>query len=99
MTAVFQALCLEDLTAALEILFLECRDETVPVSKLPRIRPCTAEPRGTQTMYPLVFSYPTLAVSAIYCIWHAYLRCRVQQDRKLHERVAFLLWTMVGSFE
>jgi hypothetical protein len=50
-------------------------------------------------MYPLVFSYPTLAVSAIYCIWHAYLRFRVQQDRKLHERVAFMLWTMVGSFE
>jgi len=50
-------------------------------------------------MYPLVFSYPTLAVSAIYCIWHAYLRMRVQQHRKLHERVAFMLWTMVGSFE
>jgi hypothetical protein len=47
-------------------------------------------------MYPLMFSYPTLAVSAIYCIWNAYLRLRVKQERQLRQRVAFMLWVMVN---
>jgi hypothetical protein len=47
-------------------------------------------------MYPVVFSYPTLAVSAIYCIWHAYLRFRTMQERTLRERVAFMLWVMAN---
>jgi hypothetical protein len=47
-------------------------------------------------MYPVLLSYPTLAVSAIYCIWNAYLRSRVQQHRQLHERVAFMLWMVAN---
>jgi hypothetical protein len=47
-------------------------------------------------MYPLVLSYPTLAVSAIYCIWNAYLRSRVSQHRKLRERVAFMIWMVAN---
>jgi len=50
-------------------------------------------------MYPLVFSYPTLAVSAIYCIWNAYLRIQMEQERTLRQRVSFMLWYMVGPVD
>lgn len=41
-----------------------------------------------------VTSYPTLAVSAIYCIWNSYLRLRARHERCLRERVAYLLWVV-----
>jgi|GEM_PF-4547762 len=50
-------------------------------------------------MYPLVMSYPTLAVSAIYCIWNTYLRLRVKQELTLRQRVAFMLWVMANPLE
>jgi hypothetical protein len=47
-------------------------------------------------MYPLILSYPTLAVSAIYCIWNLYVRTRLSQERALRQRVAYMLWVMVN---
>lgn len=57
------------------------------------------EAKGVRVMYPLVMSYPTLAVSAIYCIWNTYLRLRVKQEQTLRQRVAFMLWVMVNPLE
>jgi hypothetical protein len=48
-------------------------------------------------MQVLALGYPTLAVSAIYCIWNAYLRYRVRNVRLLHERVAQMLWVMANQ--
>lgn len=42
-----------------------------------------------------VAAVPTFAVSAIYCIWHAYGRHLAERRRRLRERVAFLLWSAV----
>jgi len=50
-------------------------------------------------MYPVVFSYPALAVSAIYCIWNAYLRFRLTEQQTLRQRVAFMLWVMANPIE
>src|SRR5207248_6869261 len=48
--------------------------------------------RKVVSMQLLAFSYPTLAVSAIYCIWSAYHRVHRQRQRLLRERVAYMLW-------
>jgi hypothetical protein len=48
-------------------------------------------------MQVIALGYPTLAVSAIYCIWHAYLRHRLNSRRLLHERVAHMLWVMASG--
>ena len=41
----------------------------------------------------LVFSaFPTLAVSAIYCLWYAYQQEKLRRNRVLRERVAYMLW-------
>jgi hypothetical protein len=45
-------------------------------------------------MQLFVMTYPTLAVSAIYCIWQAYLRTVALRDRVLRERVAYMLWIL-----
>ena len=45
-------------------------------------------------MQLFVFTYPTLAVSAIYCIWQAYRRALALRDRVLRERVAYMLWIL-----
>jgi hypothetical protein len=37
-------------------------------------------------------SVPTLAVSAIYCVWYAYQANKIRRDRVLRERVAYMLW-------
>jgi hypothetical protein len=42
----------------------------------------------------MVVSIPTLAVSAIFCIWHAYRGALWRQKRLLHERVAYMLWVV-----
>jgi hypothetical protein len=41
---------------------------------------------------PLVCTVPTLAVSAIYCLWHGSWRLHFQRRQKLAERVAYMLW-------
>jgi hypothetical protein len=45
-------------------------------------------------MHVFVFSYPTLAVAATYCIWQAYVRAALQRHRLLRERITYMLWTM-----
>jgi hypothetical protein len=41
----------------------------------------------------LVFStFPTVAVSAIYCLWYAYQQEKLRCLRVLRERVAYMLW-------
>jgi hypothetical protein len=42
----------------------------------------------------LLISWPTLMVSALYCLWAQYRQAQVRKDRRLRERVAFLLWVM-----
>jgi hypothetical protein len=48
------------------------------------------------SMHPLLASVPTLAVSAIFCIWHAYQKARLRKERILRERVAYMLWVMAN---
>jgi hypothetical protein len=43
-------------------------------------------------MNPLAVSLPTLAVSAVFCLWNAYQRDRDRRGRRLRERVAFMVW-------
>jgi hypothetical protein len=45
-------------------------------------------------MQPLFVTAPTLAVSAIYCLWSAYLRHQQRRRRVLCDRVAYLLWVV-----
>jgi hypothetical protein len=45
-------------------------------------------------MNTLAVSFPTVAVSAIYCLWHAWQQARGRRDRLLHVRVAYLLWAV-----
>jgi hypothetical protein len=46
-------------------------------------------------MQPLFVAAPTLAVSAIYCLWSAYLRHQVRcRRRALCERLAYMLWVV-----
>jgi hypothetical protein len=47
-------------------------------------------------MQPIVFCYPTLAVSVVYCLWQAYMRVRIRREQVLRERVAYLLWVMAS---
>lgn len=47
-------------------------------------------------MQIFAYCYAVLAVSSIYCIWHASLRHQLSRERVLRERVAFLLWTAAG---
>jgi hypothetical protein len=45
------------------------------------------------------FSYPTLAVATIYCLWQACLRDRLRRQRTLAERVAYMLWVMAARIQ
>jgi hypothetical protein len=40
-----------------------------------------------------------LAVSLIYCAYHAYRQTLWRRDRLLRERVAYMLWVMAGQVE
>jgi hypothetical protein len=40
----------------------------------------------------MVATFPTLAVSAIFCIWNAYRQARLRRERLLRQRVAYMLW-------
>jgi hypothetical protein len=49
-------------------------------------------------MNPLfIFSHPALAVSAIYCIWKAYLRTQMKFQRTIRDRVAYMLWVVANQ--
>jgi hypothetical protein len=43
-------------------------------------------------MEALVSTVPTLAVSALFCIWSAYRRHVFERRQRLRERVAHMLW-------
>jgi hypothetical protein len=43
-------------------------------------------------MNPLATSMATLAISTIYCLWHAYRQAQHQRERQLRERVTYMLW-------
>ena len=47
-------------------------------------------------MQALLCSVPTLAVSAIYCLWHLHGDVLRQRKRILRERVAYMLWTLAN---
>jgi hypothetical protein len=47
-------------------------------------------------MQPVLASVPTLAVTAVFYVWHAYRRVQFQQRRRLCERVAYMLWVMAN---
>jgi hypothetical protein len=50
-------------------------------------------------MHVMFSSLPTLAVSAIYCIWYAYQKEKLRRDRVLRERVAYMLWVAAERIE
>ena len=43
-------------------------------------------------MHVFEFTYPTLAVAAIYCLWNAYATFQSRQTQVLRQRVAYMLW-------
>ncbi len=45
-------------------------------------------------MQAFVFSVPTLAVSAIYCLWHLQGERLRRRNIQLRQRVAYMLWVM-----
>jgi hypothetical protein len=45
-------------------------------------------------MHARVIGFPTLAVSALYCLWHTYSLLLRQRQRRLCARVARLLWVL-----
>jgi len=48
-------------------------------------------------MQVFVYSVPTLAVSAIYCLWHLQGERMRRRDIQLRQRVAYMLWVMAGE--
>jgi hypothetical protein len=50
-------------------------------------------------MNPLVGSIATLAVAVIFYIWQLYNRIRMQKQRHLRKRVAYMLWVMANEDE
>jgi hypothetical protein len=44
-----------------------------------------------------IFSCPTLAVSAIYCIWKVYLRAQQKLQRTIRDRVTYMLWVIANE--
>jgi hypothetical protein len=53
-------------------------------------------------MQPILATVPALSVSAIFCLYHAYCQFLVRSERRqrrLHERVAYMLWVMATEDE
>jgi len=48
---------------------------------------------------PIVTALPTLAVAAVYCFWNVYLCLHKQRERRLRERVTYMLWEMANQIE
>jgi hypothetical protein len=47
-------------------------------------------------MQAVLCSVPTLAVSAIYCLWHFHGEQLRRRNRVLRERVAYMLWVVAS---
>jgi hypothetical protein len=43
-------------------------------------------------MNPFATSVTTLAVSMIFCLWQGYRRDQQRRQRRLRQRVAYMLW-------
>lgn len=54
---------------------------------------------GSQTMPVLYGSVATLAVASIYYVWKVYIQARLQRERMLRERVAYMLWVLAHDAE
>ena len=50
-------------------------------------------------MQALFTSLPTLTVSILYCVWNAYRASRLCRERKLRERVAYMLWVIATEVD
>ena len=50
-------------------------------------------------MQLLFTSLPTLTVSLLYCAWNAYRGAWLLRERKLRERVAYLLWIIATEMD
>jgi hypothetical protein len=48
-------------------------------------------------MTPLIFSLPTLAVSAFYCIWRRISGAQQRLERIICDRVTFMLWVIANE--
>ena len=48
-------------------------------------------------MQPIVSNMAALAVAMLFYIWRAHNQTRIQRQRKLCERVAFMLWTVADQ--
>jgi hypothetical protein len=47
-------------------------------------------------MPPITLNVAALAVAVIFYTWRGYAQIRLGRDKRLRERVAFMLWTMAG---
>ena len=50
-------------------------------------------------LQPIATALPTLAVAAVYCFWNVYLSLHKQRNRRLRERVTYMLWEMANQIE
>jgi hypothetical protein len=50
-------------------------------------------------MQAIALTLPTLAVSALYCFWNVCRLAERQRDRRLRERVAYMLWVMATEVD
>jgi hypothetical protein len=47
----------------------------------------------------MIACVPTLAVSAIYCLWFHYRVGQLRRERTLRQRVAYMLWVIAMRME
>jgi hypothetical protein len=51
------------------------------------------------TLQPIATALPTLAVAAVYCFWNVYFCLLKKRERRLRERVTYMLWEMANQIE
>jgi hypothetical protein len=50
-------------------------------------------------MQPLIGTFHVLAVAVIFSLWQAYRQVQLTRERRLRERVAYMLWVMANQVE
>ena len=50
-------------------------------------------------LQPVLAALPTLAVATVYCFWHLYEAALKKKERRLRERVTWMLWVMAQEEE
>jgi hypothetical protein len=50
-------------------------------------------------MQPLLGTFQVLAVTVIFRLWQAYRQALLVRERRLRERVAYMLWVMANQVE